>query len=221
VIIPSRLNYGNSATSPREDFEQDAEFIAELLGDDGAHLVAQSYGTVGAMLAAAARPEAVRSLTLIESAASSVARGAVAVDEHERAIKALLETSADAEDMFRSFYSLIEPDARLPAPLPPALLAFAARLRHVRWPWEAEIPVDALRVAPFPKLLITGGQRPVFEAIGDALANLLDCERLIVPGGHGTQNVGAPFNRALEEFLLRAHKTPATGRTGQRAVQGS
>jgi acyl transferase domain-containing protein/pimeloyl-ACP methyl ester carboxylesterase len=216
LVIPSRLNYGTSAKSSREDFEQDARLIAELLGDElgegGSHLVAQSYGTLGAMLAAAARPEAVRSLTLIESAASSVARGNPAVDEYESAMKALLETSGDAESTFRSFYSLIDPGARLPAPLPPALLAFAARLRGVRLPWEAgQLPVGMLRLAPFPKLVITGGQRPVFEAIGDALATLLDGERLIVPGGHGTQNAGPPFNRALEEFLLRGSPGSATG----------
>src|SRR5205807_5620901 len=42
LVVPSRLNYGKSLTSQREDFDEDAPLIAELLGD-GAHVVAQSY----------------------------------------------------------------------------------------------------------------------------------------------------------------------------------
>jgi pimeloyl-ACP methyl ester carboxylesterase len=43
----------------------DAADVVELLGD-GAHLVGHSYGGVVAMLAAGLRPQAVRSLALIE-----------------------------------------------------------------------------------------------------------------------------------------------------------
>jgi acyl transferase domain-containing protein len=204
LIIPSRLNYGRSLSSAREDFAEDAPLIAELLGD-GAHVVAQSYGTVGAMLAAAARPGAVRSLTLIESGASGVARGHPVVDAFERAMLGLLAAPPDdPEDLFRAVFAIIEPTARYASPLPPNLITFAKRMAsHVRWPWEATIPLDALRAANIPTLVVSGGQRPVFEEISDVLAARLHGERLVVPGGHATQNVGTAFNDALEAFLRR------------------
>lgn len=202
LVIPSRLNYGRSATSEREDFAEDAKLIAELLGD-GAHLVAQSYGTVGAMLAAVQRPDAVLSLTLIESAASGVARGVPAVDEFERAMQALLaQPPADDDELFRAIFALIDPGIPYPGPLSAGQRTTASLARgRLRWPWEAELPLDQLRGAPFPKLVVSGGRRPVFEAISDALADLLGGKRLVIPGGHATQNVGSAFNTALEEFL--------------------
>jgi pimeloyl-ACP methyl ester carboxylesterase len=135
LLIPSRLNYGRSATSEREDFAEDAKLIAELLGD-GAHLVAQSYGTVGAMLAAVQRPDAVLSLTLIESAASGVARGVPVVDDFERAMQALLaQPPADDDELFRAIFALIDPDSPYPSPLSagPRTTATLARDR-LRWP---------------------------------------------------------------------------------------
>ena len=59
----------------------------------------------------------------------------------------------------------------------------------------------ALRAASFGKLLISGGQRQIFEDISDALADQMAGQRLIIPGGHGTQNTGSAFNAALERFL--------------------
>lgn len=214
LIVPSRLNYGNSVSSLREDFAEDAALIAELLGE-GAHVVAQSYGTVGAMLAAAQRPGAVWSLTMIESGASGIARGRPAVDDFERGMQDLLASPPDdLEDLFRAVFAFLEPTARFPSPLPAPLLDFAKRIRTgIRWPWDAVIPVEILLAAPFPKLIVSGGQRPVFEEVSDALAKQLDGERVIIPGGHATQNVGSAFNAALEAFLLRA-RPPASSATG-------
>ena len=62
------------------DFDDDAVLVAgRLLG--GAHLVGHSYGGVIALLAAAAVPERVRSLTVIEPPATRVARGNAAADD--------------------------------------------------------------------------------------------------------------------------------------------
>jgi acyl transferase domain-containing protein/pimeloyl-ACP methyl ester carboxylesterase len=208
LVIPSRLNYGRSATSEREDFAEDATLIAELLGD-GAHLVAQSYGTLGAMLAAAQRPDAVLSLTLIESAASGVARGVPVVNDFERALQSLVASPpADDDELFRAIFAIIDPGTPYPGPLSPAQRTTATLARdRLRWPWEADLPLDQLRRASFPKLVVSGGRRPVFEAISDALAERLDGQRLVVAGGHATQNVGSAFNTALEELLKRVDRT--------------
>jgi pimeloyl-ACP methyl ester carboxylesterase/acyl carrier protein len=205
LVIPFRPNYAPSPSTGREDFDEDAPLIAELLGD-GAHLVAQSYGTVGAMLAALRRPEAVWSLTLIESGLSAVARGNPVVDDYERTMRELLAAPPeDPEERLRAVFAVLEPSARFKGPLSPHLLDFGRRVPDgVRWPWEADLPTAELRALPFPKLVVSGGQRPLFEVISDALADQLDGERLVIPGGHATQNVGSAFNQALADFLTRA-----------------
>ena len=204
LIIVSRPGYDGSPAAGGENYLEDAEIIAELL-EDGAHLVAQSYGTLGAMYAAARRPDAVRSLTLVESAASSVARGQPVVDEYERKMRDLVVAQRDPEEFFRAMFALIEPGASYPDPLPEHLVSFAARtMSGSLWPWEAEVPVAALRARSFPKLVISGGERPLFESVSDALATAIGGARAVVPGGHGTQNAGAPFNEVLANFLLEA-----------------
>ena len=72
LILPDRPGHGQSPTRGPEDFELDAVWVAEMLGD-GAHLVGHSYGGVTALCAAGLRPEAVRSLTLVEAPAFSAA----------------------------------------------------------------------------------------------------------------------------------------------------
>jgi len=209
LVVVSRLNYDESSSSDREDYVEDGRLLVELLDAEmphgGAHLVAQSYGTLGAMLAAAQRPEAVRSLTLIESAASAVARGTNLVDDCERAMRELTWVPPeDADTFFRAMFATIEPRATFPDPLPASLRAFAERSREpgaVRWPWDAEPDEFDLRLGSFPKLVVSGGRRPLFEAISDALAERLGAERVVIPGGHGTQNVGGPFNDVLETLM--------------------
>ena len=68
LLVPDRRGYGRSPMARGEDFLRDAEDIADLMGD-GAHLVGHSYGGLGALFAAARRPEATRSLTLLEPGA--------------------------------------------------------------------------------------------------------------------------------------------------------
>lgn len=211
LVLVSRLNYDRSETSEREDYREDGGLLTALLKEQppgGAHLVAQSYGTLGALYAAAALPEAVRSLTLIESPASVVARGTSVVDAYEKSMRDLVaHPPDDPEAFFRAFFAGIEPTADFPSPLPATLRTFSNRAHdssRIVWPWNAEIPDQEIRAAAFAKLVVTGGQRPVFEVIGDALAERIGADRVIIPGGHGTQNTGAPFNTLLTDFLNRA-----------------
>jgi len=71
LLVPDRRGFGASPGSS-SDYAVDAVDVVALLGD-GAHLVGHSYGGTVAMLAAAARPDLVRSLTLIEPCAHQVA----------------------------------------------------------------------------------------------------------------------------------------------------
>jgi hypothetical protein len=74
-----------------------------------------------------------------------------------------------------------------------------------RHPWEAEIPLDELAAAPFPKLVVSGGWSPAFDAVCDVLEERLDAQRAVLPGmGHNPQLLGEPFNEVLRSFVLQA-----------------
>ncbi len=79
-----------------------------------------------------------------------------------------------------------------------------------RSPAEAEIPFEGLARAPVPKLVVSGGHSPAFEAVCDVLEERLGAERAVVPGmGHSVQRLGAPFNELLSDFVLRAEAQAA------------
>jgi len=73
LIMPDLPGHGDSPARGRGSVARDALLIGDLLGD-GAHLVGHSYGGAVALRAAAQRPEAVHSLTLIEPATLDIAR---------------------------------------------------------------------------------------------------------------------------------------------------
>src|SRR5438105_15698889 len=78
LVVPDRPGSPPNPPVERIDFEEQAPLVAELLAD-GAHLVGHSYGGVISLYAAGLRPEAVRSLTVVEPPAFGVARGDPAV----------------------------------------------------------------------------------------------------------------------------------------------
>ncbi|MEV6333087.1 hypothetical protein AB0M12_00060 [Nocardia vinacea] len=93
-------------------------------------------------------------------------------------------------------------------PIPQVLLDGMRQLQGARPPDEAEPPLDALRAA-FPILVVSGGDRPVYEAICDALAERTDAERAVCPGmGH---LVPTPVPRSTN-----CSKTSSTVPTGTR-----
>ena len=185
------------------DFELDAPLVADLLGE-GAHLAGHSYGGVICLLAAARRPEAVRSLTVIEPPAFSVAAGNPSVDGLVERAQELWANGPDDPAAFLGLFLGLVGSAR-PDSLSPELERGARLLRTERGPWEAEIPLDALAGAPFPKLVVSGAHDAAFEAVCDVLEARLQAERAVISGaGHGVQRTGAPFNERLEAFLRAA-----------------
>jgi pimeloyl-ACP methyl ester carboxylesterase len=212
LILPRRPGVGASPPLPGGgDFEAEAPLIAELL-DDGAHLVGHSYGAVIALLAAAARPDAVRSLTVSEPGALRLAAGDPAVDRTIADGETLYRHRAEIEpiDFVRLFRSGVGSAHETPDALPDWLERGARHVMAERPPWEAEIPLAALAAAPFPTLVISGGHSPVFEAVCDALAGALDAERAVIPGrGHTIPSAGEPYNAVLEAVLTRAERPPA------------
>jgi pimeloyl-ACP methyl ester carboxylesterase len=210
LLVVDRPGYGASEMVEREDFEEDAPLVAEVIAD-GAHLVGHSYGGVVSLLAAARRPAAVRSLTVVEPPAFGLARGNPSVQELAAVLQRHWESGErDPERFLRRFLELVGSDTRPPSPLPPELERGARILLVERGPWEAQIPLDELAAAPFPKLVVSGAHHPAFDAVCDVLEQRLGAERAVIPGaGHSVPRTGAPFNERLEEFLRRADQEAA------------
>jgi pimeloyl-ACP methyl ester carboxylesterase len=204
LVMPSRPGYGDSAPNPsgREDFEYDAELIAQLIQPDD-HVVAHSYGAAVAMLAVARVASKVASLTIIESGTSDIAKDDPAVTAFHYAVLGLAANPpADDEQYLRTLFRIIEPTRPLPPVLPPPLQAFARHLAHFRFPAEAVVPDEVLRNAGVPYLHVSGGHSAAYEGITDRLARRLGGERIVIEGGgHAPQQTGASFNAALEKFI--------------------
>jgi pimeloyl-ACP methyl ester carboxylesterase len=205
LLVLDRRGFGESSATDRDDFEVDAHDIAEALGD-GVHLVAHSYGGVGALLATAMRPEAVHSLTLVEPAAYSIAIDEPAVRTCVEQVAAYFACPPPGIRAFlEGFMQLMGAPGRLPDPLPANLEAATQLLMRCRLPWTAQIPLDDLARASCRTLAISGGHSPVFESICDVFRDRLGAERIVVPGaGHSVPRVGTLFNERLESFLLAA-----------------
>jgi len=206
LLIPSRPGFGESPPLERNDFEVEAPMFAELLGD-GAHLVGHSYGAVIALLAAAERPQAVRSLTVSEPGCLRVAEGTPVVDEMIANGELLFgnASSISSEEFLRLFRGGAGSAYGTPEDLPQELLHGVELLKRERPSWEADIPLQQLAAADFPVLVLSGGHSPAFEAVCDALADGLSAERGVLPGrGHTVPSTGAPYNERLEAFLRTA-----------------
>jgi pimeloyl-ACP methyl ester carboxylesterase len=225
LLLPDRRGYGASPPVGRADFEVDVQDIAALL-DEPAHLVGHSYGALVALLVAVRRPEAVRTLTVVEPAAFALARGDPAVEE---LIEALAGLQANASGMPAGEFVLKYLEALgyrrgvdMPANLrlTPRALHAARTTMTERPPWEAEIALDVLAKARLPTLVVSGrwdnlaaGEDAVgcraFGAVCHALARGLDARRAIIDGwAHGCQYSGEPFNDALQSFWDSARRTP-------------
>ena len=206
LILPNRPGFGTSPALTRGDFETEAPLMAELIGD-GAHVVGHSYGAVIAMYAAALRPEAVRSLTISEPGCLRVAAGDALVDAQVAHGELLYELAGTLEplEFLRSFRGGVGSTHSTPAHLSGELLDGARLLMRERPPWEAEPPLEELQRAYFPKLVISGGHSPVFEAVCDAVAGRLQSQRAVIRGrGHTIPAAGAAYNELLEDFLLES-----------------
>jgi pimeloyl-ACP methyl ester carboxylesterase len=211
LILPSRPGFGGSPPLERNDFEVEAPMFAELLGD-GAHLVGHSYGAVIALLVAARRPGAVRSLTVSEPGCLRIAAGQPAVDEMIANGQRLFEhaESIPSKDFLRLFRGSAGSAFETPDQVPDELLHGVELLKRERPPWEAEIPLEGLAAADFPAQVLSGGHSPAFEAVCDALADALSAEREVIRGrGHTVPSTGAPYNERLEAFLRAADSRDA------------
>lgn len=159
-----------------QDFEFDAQDLLSLL-DARPHVLAHSYGVLGALLAAARRPGDVRSLTLIEPPLYAVVEGDPEVARLRRNGDEVLTRGLDAD---------------------PATLREFLRLAGAP---VGEGPLPEEIAAAVPVLVASGDHAPGIERICDALAAELGAERLVLPGAGHFVAAAPRFPAELERFL--------------------
>jgi pimeloyl-ACP methyl ester carboxylesterase len=214
LLFVDRKGYGDSPPAERLDFDSQAADIAEVL-DDGAHLVGHSYGGLLSLLAAARRPDAVRSLTVIEPPALSVARGDPAVEVFVSRLGRWYADSKDtpAERLRPHFLAAFGFERPTAVNLGDKDRVAAITTTQEPPPFEAQVPVDLLAAAPFPKLVVSGewdtappAAREIagraLQVVGDVLEQRLGAEQTRFAGAaHNPQLLGKPFNDRLRAFL--------------------
>ena len=205
LLVPDRQCYGGSPDPGGEDYLRDAEDLAELFSSVGrsVHVVGHSYGSVGAMIAAARSPEAVRSLVLVEPPAYELAADDPAVAEMVEAHQRLwAQEGLSDRDFLERFLPTIGVDASsLPSGLLDRMAAGVPQMRQGRRVWDADLPVASLASAGFPVVVVSGGHSPAFEAMASAVAAAAGARQVTIKGnGHEVQGTGSDFNEFLVAF---------------------
>ncbi|MFD0342137.1 alpha/beta fold hydrolase [Streptomyces sp. NPDC127117] len=218
LLVVDRRGYGDSPDTARSDFDVDAEDIVEVLdegvsavGLGGAHLVGHGNGAVAALIVAARRPDLVRSLALIQPSAFTAAA-------HHPVVADLLGRVRDGapgipdgitpEQYLRASTEGL--GMTMPEPTSRRLRAVATSMRE-RPIWEAEIPLEMVRGAALPTLVICGTweRAPAtyrehvglpLMAVAESLTDSLGGCLLRVPGYYPHTQQPAAVNAALREF---------------------
>jgi pimeloyl-ACP methyl ester carboxylesterase len=183
------------------DFDVDATDLAPLL-DSHPHVVAHSYGVLGALLAASRTPERVQSLTLIEPPLFYLVPGDADVAHLEKIGNEVLTHGLDTDaGTLREFLHLAGAPDVDEGPLPEEVANGVRRAHGGRLPGDARPALHVLRDAGVPALVASGGHAPALEKICDALAAELRAERLIAPGAGHFVAAAPGFPDRLENFL--------------------
>ena len=149
-------------------------------------LVAHSYGGLVAILAAGLAPKRIRSLTLFEPAAYSLARGRPGVE-------ALIERMTPVVDQapllgaveYQNLF-LTALTGSLPGPLNGSDILAAERDRLLLAPWVFELPEDVLSAVP--TLVVTGDWNEEYEEIAEAMEKAGARHAQLVGYGHRVQD---------------------------------
>ncbi len=205
LIVPDRPGHGKSLDPGRpDDAEADGMWVADLLGD-GAHLLGHSFGGCVALSAAARRPKAVKSLTLVEPAMFQVAAGNPAVRRQLFAMMRAMIFSFSNVGRARRMLKLLGIPPEVRGTGDKAQLARLGRsLRRVRVPNKEVLTreLDAIKKAGIPLLVITGGWNPAFEATCDAVAAAAGGRRAVIHAGHHfPQIVSDELNQIFAAFM--------------------
>lgn len=205
LIVPHRRGFAPSPAAANQDFHTDAADLADLITEipGGVHLVAFSYGGLGASIVAGQLPQRIRSLTLVEVPLWTAAENDESVDELI-ALADRFAASPDDTEAEHEFFTLAGVDPNKPAAQDIRQAIDMARAH--RSPREAHPRFDAITEARIPALVISGGHNPGMERLCDAIATRLDAQRACLRGaGHAVPRATG-FNTLLEAFLTAAER---------------
>ena len=212
VIVPDRPGHARTPSPGRpDDAEADGALVAPLLGD-GAHLVGHSFGACVALAAAALRPGAVRSLTLVEPAMMHMCADDPVVLGFLKQLGASAASAKTPAERLSGFARLvgIPPEIRggsneaeltrmgqamaaLKLPPPPVLLAQLAQVKAAGIPFQ----------------VIDGGWNPAYGATASRVATLGGGRRVVIASPHHfPQLVSDAFNEELVAFMRAAEGAP-------------
>jgi pimeloyl-ACP methyl ester carboxylesterase len=211
-LAPDRRGYGASPTAAGEDWLRDGEEIAALMGD-GAHLVGHSYGGLGALVAAARRPDATLSLTLLEPGTFALGGDHPAGRAFGEGIRQAWESDAVDDIWIVDFLKAVGSN---PDEFPPDFLEVARPLvplvRNGRSVFGDGLPLAEVAAAAFPKLVVSGGHSAGIDAVCDDLARRIGAARAVAEGfGHEVQFAAPRVNELLLALWNRAAEAQAPG----------
>jgi pimeloyl-ACP methyl ester carboxylesterase len=204
LLVPDRPGHGRSPDPGRpDDAAADGALVAPLLAD-GAHLVGHSFGGCVVLDAASRRPEAVRSLTLIEPAMQRLATHDPHVRRFLLRLLGVMLLSWSAAARARRFTALVGVPPEIGGARGPEEEARMGRnLRRMVIPSKEALgrQLDLVRERRLPLTVVTGGWSPAFEAVGDAVAVRGGGRRVVIRSPHHFPHlVSGEFDELLAQL---------------------
>lgn len=188
----------------RQDFELDADDLGPLL-QSRPHVIAHSYGALGALIAAGRTPAQVRSLTLIEPPLFHLVPDDAELERFQRIGDECLAHGLDTDPAtLREFLRIAGSPVPDEGPLPENVAQAVRRAHGSRSPTDARPRLDVLRDAAIPALVASGDHASFLERAADALAAELHAQRLVAPGAGHFVAAAPGFGERLERFLVSA-----------------
>lgn len=206
LIVPDRPGHGRSPDPGRpDDATLDGALVAQLLGDDGAHLVGHSFGGAVALDAAARDPSKVRSLTLIEPAMAALAASKPPVLRFIFSMIGTLVFSRTPTARIEKFIRLVNiPQEVRGGSSPEELHRMGEAIKNLRLPSKSALQqqLQAIRQAGIPLLVVSAGWSKAFDIVCDEVARLGGGRRLDIGAPHHfPQLVSDEFNNVLDAFM--------------------
>jgi len=212
LLLVDRCGHGHSVDTGRFGFAEQAEDIADVLGKS-AHLVGSSFGAVLALVLAQRESRRIRSLTVIEPPAWSLARGDPAVEEQ---LVGFSMTPGEAARLgpdvaFSTFLEAIGAEP-LGSPLPDMDRKNTAASFHEPPALEAPLSIERISASRLPLLVVSGGsegatprfrnRRLAFQRVCATLAKIPGAQCAQFPNaGHNPHLEDTGFNPRLRTFL--------------------
>jgi pimeloyl-ACP methyl ester carboxylesterase len=201
MLIVTRRGTPPGPPFPGNDFDEDARDIGELLRTAPAHVVAHSYGCMGALIAAGRDPHRILSLSLLEPPVFHLV-DSPASRSHMAKFEDLQRLRSPA-DFRAAFMRMLGHPAPDPRPLDVEAETLIRLAMREKAPWKAVLPLTDLVASGTRTLVVTGAHHALYEDAANELARELGtrAQRAVVKGaGHLVPRMAQELNPLLEKF---------------------